>query len=503
MGKKSGGKISRRSLLKAAGATGAAAALEGMLKGTQRSGTAIAAEKKQGLMEERIIEQVSAYIARSGGPELPAPVVQKAKHHILDTLAAMVCGSTMKPGQQAMKFARSQGGVEEAQVIGSSFVTSAINAALANGMMGHADETDDSHEPSVTHPGCAIVPAALAMAERVGADGMRFLKGVVAGYDIGPRLTMALDSYEFRARFHATHSFGGTFGAAAAAASVLGLREDQVRIVLDYAGQQASGVTYWARDEEHVEKAFVFGGMPARNGVTAATFVHLGFSGVRDLFTGERNFLAAHAPVKGKPERLVEGLGKRYEIMFTNIKKYSVGSPIQAPLDALTNLIKKHGLRAQDVESITARVPDDSLNTVNDRDMPDINLQYMLAVTLIDGDATFAAAHSHQRMTEPAVLALRKRITAIGDHELTIAKIKRGGIVEITTKDGAKLREHVERVRGTASNPMTTEEMEKKSLDLLAPVLGKEGAQRLIDKIWNLEKVKNVRELRPFLSGRA
>ena len=115
---------------------------------------------------ENLIKQVSAYISRSREADLPAEVIKKAKHHILDTLSAAVSGSTLKPGQLAKKFVESQIGNEEAQVVSSSIVTSAINAAFANGVMAHADETDDNHSMSKIHPGCAVVPAALSMSER-------------------------------------------------------------------------------------------------------------------------------------------------------------------------------------------------------------------------------------------------------------------------------------------------------------------------------------------------
>ena len=112
------------------------------------------------------------------------------------------------------------GGTKEACVIGSRMLTNAANAALANGMSAHADETDDSHAPSLTHPGCGIVPAALAMAEREGSSGRALLRAVALGYDICARLTMSLNAYDFREDGHSTHSFGPTFGAAAAAASL-------------------------------------------------------------------------------------------------------------------------------------------------------------------------------------------------------------------------------------------------------------------------------------------
>jgi 2-methylcitrate dehydratase PrpD len=236
---------------------------------------------------------LAGYLARAGTADLPEAVVAKARHHILDTLAAMVSGAYLKVGVLARDFAKSQGGTPEAAVAGSGLLTTAINAALANGMMAHADETDDSHEPSVTHPGCAVVPAALAAAEREDASGLRFLKGVVAGYDVGCRMNLALDPRLLSDSQRATHSIGGVFGAAAAAATVFGLDATQVAFVMDYTGQQASGVRYWVRDSEHVEKAFVFGGMPARDGLTAAVLVRAGFTGVADCFSGEHNFFQA------------------------------------------------------------------------------------------------------------------------------------------------------------------------------------------------------------------
>ncbi len=151
-------------------------------------------DKKNG----KLIQRLSAHLCHSQEAHLPPAVVQKAKHHILDTFAAMISGSKLKPGELARNFIRGQGGAKEAQVVGCRTLTTAIQAALANGMMAHADETDDAHPRSQTHPGCAAVPAALAMSEREGADGMTFLKAVVAGYDVGCRVTQALDVESLR-----------------------------------------------------------------------------------------------------------------------------------------------------------------------------------------------------------------------------------------------------------------------------------------------------------------
>jgi 2-methylcitrate dehydratase PrpD len=451
-----------------------------------------------------VMHELATYISRAGKKALPKPVAEKTKHHVLDTIAAMISGSKLLPGEKAISYIKTQGGTPEATVIGSRIVTSAVNAALANGMLGHADETDDSHAPSLTHPGCGIVPAALAMAERNQANGSAFLRAVALGYDVGCRVTMALHAYDFREAGHSTHTFGPTFGAAAAAGSLAGLKYDQVRHLLSYTAQQTSGISCWMRDAEHVEKAFDFGGMPARNGVAAASMVAHGFSGVEDVFSGERNFFVAYdesgrigkAP---EPARLIQDLGTTFEIMNTNIKRWSVGSPIQAPLDGLLDMIRANGIKADDVKNLVVRVAHQGANTVNNRDMPDICMQHMCAVMLLDGIVTFESAHDEKRMKDKRVLDVRSRIELYGDDALTRAMPSRQGILELTLNDGRTLRSHVKAVRGTADNPMTRAEVDEKCFHLMASILGKKRARLLCDTVWTLEDVSSMRNLRPLL----
>ena len=442
--------------------------------------------------------RLSAYIASALRRPLPPAVVEKTKHHVLDTIAAMISGSRLAPGMKAIAYIKTLGGVKEASVIGSNFITTAVNAALANGMLAHADETDDSHAASLTHPGCGIVPAALAMAERERRSGVALLRAVALGYDVGCRLTLSLDPYQFREDGHSTHSFGPMFGAAAAAGALAGLREREVRHLLSFTAQQASGISCWMRDGAHVEKAFDFGGMPARNGVAAATMVAHGFTGVDDVFAGERNFFVAYGR-KPDPDVLTRGLGATYEIVNTNIKRWSVGSPIQAPLDSLRELIREHGIKAGDVDKVVVKVAHQGANTVDNRDMPDICMQHMCAVMLIDGTVTFLTSHDRKRMRERNVLALRKRVELCGDDALSAAMPSRQGIVEVRLRDARALKHHTKAVRGSAENPMTRAEVDEKSFDLMAPVIGKARARKLCDAIWKLEKVKDVRSLRPLL----
>ncbi len=447
-----------------------------------------------------VTRELSEYVATVLERCLPTDVTEKVKHHLLDTLAAMVSGSRLLPGRRAIAYARAQGGRRQASVVGSRIVTSAGNAAQANGMCAHADESDDSHLRGRFHPGCAVVPAALAAAELAGRDGRSLVRAVAVGYDVGARFVLALGLGETYGRPHSTHSLGGLLGAWATAGALLGLDARQLRFALSYAVQQASGLACWMRDPDHIEKAFDFGGMPARGGVTAATMAAAGFTGVEDPLAGPRTFFEAFAE-NPHPEALVEELGSRFEIMQATIKKWSCGSPIQAALDALEVLMREHDIGASDVEHLIVRLPDDRAHLVDDRDMPGVCVQHLLAVLLLDGALRSQAAHDVARMRAADVANLRRRITLVPDPALTVASPPRQAIVEIRTCDGRALAQRTRAVRGTPDNPMDRAEVEAKALDLMAPVLGPERARALVAQIRAIERIEAIRALRPLLQA--
>ena len=398
----------------------------------------------------KVMQIVSQYIADAANRPLPDAAAEATKHHLLDTFAAMISGARLPPGKRAIAYLKTLGGTAEACVPGTSIVTNVINSALAGGMLAHADETDDSHAASYMHPGCGIVPAALAMAERQQANGTALLRAVALGYDIGTRIGLALGGADYAKGGHDTHVIGPMFGAASACASLARLDAQRVRYVLSYTTQQAGGLSNYASDTEHVEKAFQFGGLPARNGAASATMVASGMTGHEDAFGGERSFFFAFNS-KADQEALVRGLGETFEVANTNIKRWSVGSPIQAPLDSLYELIRANKFTADDVEKVVVRISHSGKNTVNDRSMPDVSLQHMVAVVLIDGNVTMESAHDYKRMQNPKVIDVRKHIELVGDDELERALPSRQAIVEVTLRDGRRLRHHTKEVRGTSA----------------------------------------------------
>lgn len=446
-----------------------------------------------------VMERLSAYMSDARSRTLPEEVVEKTKEHVLDTLAAMISGSELPPGRAAIEFVRSYGGREVATVVASSFLCGPIEAALANGVLAHADETDDSHSPSQSHPGCAVIPAALAAGEQFGIGGTHFLRAVALGYDIGPRFTMTLGGQRFEAESHwSTHSISPLFGAAAAASCAASLNAQQMRWMLGYTAHQSSGLGAWNRDTEHIQKAFHFGGMTARSGVTSALLVQAGWTGVDDIFSGKDNFFAAYNP-HANPAGLIDKLGERYEVTRTNIKKWPVGSPIQAALDAIVILRKQRPFDAVQIQQVSVRLATDEAAIVNDREIPDICLQHMIAVMLLDKTVTFASAHDSERMKDAKTLRERAKVKLIPDAELERLMPLRVAIVEVTLADGSHLTERVDNVRGTPENSMTRDEVIAKAADLITPIFGAEKCSGLIEKIFHLENVTDIRELRSLL----
>jgi 2-methylcitrate dehydratase PrpD len=176
-----------------------------------------------------------------------------------------------------------------------------------------------------------------------------------------------------------------------------------------------------------------------------------------------------------------------------------VGSPIQGPLDAIALIQQRRPFQADQVEKISVYLEPAVSKVVNNRDMPDVCLQHMVAVMVLDKTVSFKAAHDVPRMTNPEVLRIRERIELIADEALTDFLPVRVALVEVILKNGERLTERVDSVRGTPRNPMTQAEVVAKAQDLLGPVLGLVKSKRLIHVIDSLEKIDSIRKLAPLL----
>jgi len=433
-----------------------------------------------------VTQTVTEFILGALDRELPDSTAAKTRQHILDTIAAAASGSRLAAGAAGARYAKKHSPAGRCVLIAGADTLSREYAAVANAMAAHADETDDSNEFSRTHPGCSIVPSALAQAVESGRTGRDLVRAVALGYDIGCRVNLALwpKFTTLREVRRSTHAVGGMFGSAAAVAALAGLDEQRTRHLLSYTAQQVSSTTTWRRDTEHVEKAYVFAGHPAHGALFALSLVESGWSGVDDVFDGDPDFLSI-AGCDPDPAQLVDELGSRFEIDRTNIKKYPAGSPAQAPVQGLLEILHQHDLTHADIATVSARLPALIADIVRGtRDMPDINLPYLLSAALTDSGLGFGAAHDESRFKEWRRLGGDSRITVVPDSDM---EPRRQAIVEVVTRAGSAHSVHVTAVRGTFANPMTSGEVVAKAVDLMAPVFGEARARSISDTVLGLD----------------
>jgi 2-methylcitrate dehydratase PrpD len=474
---------SRRHVLRTAGALTAASALPSW---------ALAAPASTD-----VTARLAGYMVSARDKALPPEVLIACKHRILDTLGAMVSGARMRPGEMAVAYVKSLGGTEQSSIVASKIRTSAANAAMANAMCAHSDETDDFEPVTKAHPGCSVVPSAFAMAEKDGRSGEEFVRAVALGYDLCCRLLMALGPDLVRGTHRSAEGTSSTFGSLGAAASLARLDEKAMRFAISYAAQQVSGLWSWVKDEDHIEKSFDFAGMGARNGVMAATMAEAGLTGVADVLDGTHNLFIALS-TKPEPEEMVKDLGHRFYVTETAIKTFSVGYPNQSPLDALLTLRKDNKLTPDNVQSILVKLPTDSIGIVGSSAMPDVSCQHLMAVALVKGAVSFIDSHDQGLMKDKAILAQRDKVKVVAEQSLMDPAAPRGAIVEVTMTDGQKVEHFTKFPPGTKENPLTTEQVAAKTRDLITPVLGKEKSEKLIAQVLDLEKVKDMRTLRPL-----
>lgn len=426
--------------------------------------------------------------------DIPPDVALKTRLHVIDTIGAIVSGSTVEAGRAGQAYVAAVGGKGTASVLGTTMRVPLIEAALANGMAAHADESDDSHETSQTHPGCGVLPAALSVAEEVGASGEAFLRAVNLGYEMTIRFGEAMaPAMSFARSSLSCHAWGPLFGAGFAAGSLMKFDEDQYLVLLNYLVQEASGLTTWRLDRAHTLKSYVFAGMPASNAVKVAALVRAGFTGAGDVLSPkDRNFFDA-MPAGMEPATLYRGLGSDFRILETDIKKYSVGFPIAAPISALEDILSRAKPQAEAITAVRIRYAQDWYKVIGDENrMPDLNLRYCMAVTILDNGLSFAASHDEARMNAMDIIRLGEKITFLPpdtDQDRFEAR------VEVDIPAGTLTARQGLHVLGRKDNPMSAQQIEAKARELCEMAVSPAQAHDLIARCHELPDAPNINRL--------
>jgi 2-methylcitrate dehydratase PrpD len=445
-----------------------------------------------------VTETLAAYCAGLDFAALPAEVQERTRFLVLDLVGNIVRGRhdaestpALLAGVRALGLAA--GG---AAVFGDSARYTPAGAALLNGALAHSLDFDDTHAAGTLHPGAPVIPAAIAAAEMVGADGQTVLAGIVAGYEVTCRLAVALPGGDHYDRGYHPTATCGAFGAAAAAARVFGLDAKGVENAFGIALSQAAGSLQFLANGAWTKRFQV--GWSAMNGLAAAVLAREGFRGAGEAIEGKAGFLRAYAP-NPVPERVIRNLGGEFELMETAVKPYPSCRYGHASIDAALALRAEFGLKPEEIERVTMGLPNKGMLLVGAPLARKQNPQ-----NVVDGQfsgpfvvsSALAFGHmgwdSYAHLNDSVIRSLLPKVMCEEDPEIQ-AEFPANMSGKVTIR--ARGRDFVKKVvvpKGEPANFLTEAELRAKFHGLADAVLGHERAVQLADAVINLDKAPDV-----------
>ncbi len=438
-----------------------------------------------------LVHQFAEYAIKEQTSQLPADVIHHAKRAVIDWYAAFLPGSLVAPAtllEQAFAEDLDRGNAR----LASGRRATLRAAALINGAASHSVEFDDIYRDAGYHAGSPVISAALAAAQAHGATGEQFLRGVIVGYEISTHIGVAImpSHYNF---WHTTGTVG-SFGAAAAVATILGCNREQFAHALATVGTFASGLQQAFRSQAMTKP--LHSGHAADVGAMAAMAAAQGVTGASDILEGEVGFGAAMS-VNPDWRKAIRGLGVDYNITQMTFKNHGCCGHTFAPIDGLLHLQKIHNLSWRDVQRVRIATYKAGTDIVNNP-APEgayqakFSLQYVAAHALVHGSVRLSAFEP-ERLTDPNVRAVLAKVEVVADPELSKGyPNQRAAHLEIETVDGRKFAHFQPTRKGDPDLPLSDDELNNKFLELALPVIGDKVARQLLAVLWSLEKSRSV-----------
>lgn len=456
--------------------------------------------------------RVVMHIVNTRYEDLPSEAVRATKEHLLDTIGVVVGGSSAPGCKLLLDQMREWGGKEESSVLVYGGKLPAPNAALVNGTMGHARDFDDNHDTIAYKGSVAAVPAALAVAESLSISGKDFITAICLGIDLGCRVGLAIQPKP-------THAFAralGCYAAAAAAGKALSLDKEQMHNAMGLAHCEV-GVAGISTVAPSLTKRLGVG-IAARAGVSAALLARRGYPASRDVFHGPTGYYSLYERQEGDLSELVEGLGRRFEVVRLGMKPYPSCRYTHGAVDAALGIMGENGLEPRDVARVTVRMTPRDYKTVGGggdeakvetlrRPSGVVDAQfsvfYTVATAIVKGNVLLEQ-FSEGGLADPEILAIAKRITAVVDETLVVRdRDVQPQSVEIATANGKSYVKQVDYPKGSTQWPMTPEERMNKFWDCIAHAavpIDRRRAREAVDLIENLERLDSVSRLTALLS---
>lgn len=444
--------------------------------------------------------KIAEHVFSTNIENLPSEVRNKAKEVLLDYLGVTLYGGQKPWSKMVLDYVRERKGTPQSTVIGTALKADCASAALANGSMAHGFEIDDTHDPSVSHPGAVVISAALALGEKENAVGKEVLTAIVHGYEVMARVGMAVGSSLIERGFHPTSSLG-PFGAAAAAGKVLGLDREKQQNCLSLAGSFSSGLMEFSQDSAGNMVKRLHAGKAAENGIEAACLAQRGFTGPRKVLEGKYGFCRVFSETP-EMEKLTKDLGEDYQIMHLSVKPYACCRLFHSLIDAVLEIKRKEGVSAElgEIEKITVYGPSIMITQhLVYRPASIMAAQYSLpyvAAVAVCRDPGDPNLFSEENLYNRELLEMASRVDAEIDMNLDRQFPKKfGSAVQVEFKDGRKCYQEMLDSRGTPSRPLSGEEMEAKFLALTDRILSTAAQKKVIEKVNGLEELEDITAL--------
>jgi 2-methylcitrate dehydratase PrpD len=413
--------------------------------------------------------ELAAFAASLRFPDIPAPVIRKAEELLVDWFASTVAGHGARPVEGITRFVLAMGPQTGAsEVIIKRTSSSPYLAAMANAAASHMAEQDDVHNGSVFHPGTVVFPAALAVAQAIGASGQQLLTAAVAGYEVGIRVGEFLGRSHYKV-FHTTGT-AGTLAAAAAVGQLLGLDAQQMQHAFGSAGTQSAGLWEFLRtaaDSKQLHTAHA-----AAAGLMAAYLARDGFTGAAQIFEGPQG-MAAGMSSDADPAKLTDGLGRRWATAETSFKYHACCRHTHPAADALLQVMQAHQLQPTDLARVVAHVHQGAIDVLGPVREPStvhqskFSMGTTLALAARFGHAGLSEFEQH--FLDESTRALRDRVEMELDVEVDGAYPQRWiGKVTVSTTDGRVLHGRVDEPKGDPGNTLSRDEIAAKALRLAA-----------------------------------
>lgn len=424
--------------------------------------------------------------------QLPAEVVHKAKLIIRDGLGNQMAASAIsEPARHVVTMVREWGGKPEATVVGYGFKAPAPLAAMCNAMLGHGVELDDAHGSGLIKGGSVMVPSLMALSEAHGKSGREMITALVSGYEVAVRIAKAINPGHRQRGYHTTGTVS-CIGAAAAGAKLLGCDVDGIAAAIGLACMQAAGIQSYL-DDPCMAKPFS-PGKAAFNGTMAAVMISRGFQGPRKALECNEGFFNAYCE-DIRVSDLFDGLGKTYAIMEVGFKPHAACRYAHGPIDLAQQFFHEDGVRLEDVARIDVNMCELSIRQASKPKVPNLNAAM--------GSTQFGVALALERGRN----GLREywdgfKVSGVHDAAGSIANLisepaygvtGRQAAVELTLKNGKKLKREQPEPKGEPSNPLTDKELEDKFTGLVKMVrTSKDFGDGLSSTLMNLEQESSV-----------